>query len=84
MRRRMSAFGTKRTPRRAELMSAFGGKADIDRRGGFHRAANVASASATGVTVCLLRVALLIRTFPHHSRGPLPGQYEPPPEPPFS
>jgi alkylation response protein AidB-like acyl-CoA dehydrogenase len=28
---RMSAFGTKRTSRRAQSMSAFGGKADIDR-----------------------------------------------------
>ena len=43
------------------------------------RAVNVVSPSATRVTVCFLQFALLSRTFPHHSRGPLPGQCEPPP-----
>jgi hypothetical protein len=32
LRRRMSAFGTKRTSRMRDLMSAFGGKADITQK----------------------------------------------------
>jgi hypothetical protein len=61
-------------------MSAFGGKADIERRGGCYASCGKRCFSVGDRGDGLFTTVRFAQpNFPYHSRGPLPGQYEPPP-----